>query len=97
MLRRFDEGIHLPGMLQVETILRHRVGEGAGRGSLRGVQVVASFARGTVPLQQKATSGAHPSWWPSEAIAESESGRAAIRAYARTRAGAELAHYLPVL
>ena len=77
------EGLQL---LQVSKIWKHHVYRGGRAGSLYNVYVGIEWSDGT------RTIGGHE---PSEPLAGSESGRAALLAYVATSKGSVLAKYLP--
>ena len=77
------EGLQL---LQVTRIWKHHVYRGARAGSLYNVYVGIEWSDGS-----KTTGGVEP----SEPLADSESGRAALLAYVASSKGKAIAKYLP--
>jgi hypothetical protein len=77
------EGLQL---LQVAQIWKHHVYGGARAGSLHNVYVGIEWSDGT-----RTVGGVEP----SEPLAGSESGRAALLAYVQTKKGSVIAKYLP--
>ena len=72
--------------MEVAKVEKHHVYGGARPGSLHNVYVRLLFADGS------RTQGGYEL---SEPLAQSESGRAALRAYVRCKNGAKIAKYLP--
>ena len=75
-----------PQLLHVVKVLKHHVFGGAKPGSLHNVYVAVQFSDGS-----KTQGG----FEPSEPLAESSSGRAALLAYVQTKNGSKIAKYLP--
>jgi len=81
-----DEDVDMEVDVRVQKVLRHHVFGGARLGSLHNVYVKLLFEDGSCTV-----GGVEP----SEPLAQSESGRAALCAYVKTKNGMKIAKYVP--
>ena len=80
------EDVDMEVDVRVQKVLRHHVYGGARPGSLHNVYVKLLFEDGSCTV-----GGVEP----SEPLAQSESGRAALSAYVKTKNGMKIAKYVP--